>query len=42
MEDLEGDLLADLLIVRPIDYPPPAGTELLDQLETSGKKLPLA
>ena len=42
MEDLEGDLLADLFIVGAINDAHPAGAELLDQLEPPGEQLPFA
>ena len=42
VEDLEGDLLADLFIVGAVDDAHPAGAQFLDQLEPPGEKLPLA
>ena len=42
MQDLEGDLFANLFIVCPVYDPHPAGAQLLDQLEPSGEQLPFA
>ena len=39
VEELEGDLLADLLVEGAVDDAHPAGAELLDQLEPSGEEL---
>ena len=41
VEELEGDLLAHLLIERAVDDAHPAGTELFDQLKPPGEELPL-
>ena len=42
VEELEGDLFADLLVEGAVDDAHPAGAELLDQLEPAGEELPLA
>ena len=42
MEKLEGDLLADFLVIRPIDDAHAPGAELLDHLKPPGEKLSLA
>ena len=41
VENLEGDLLADFLIVGAVDDAHPAGAQLLDELEPPGEQLPL-
>ena len=40
MKDLEGDLLADFLVVGAVDDSHPPGAQFLDELEPPGEKLP--
>ena len=39
MKDLEGDLLADFLVVGPVDDAHAAGAQLLDELEPPGEQI---
>ena len=42
MENLEGDLLADFLVVSAIDDAHAPGAQLFDQFKPPGEELPLA